>query len=131
MKHVIVVLFTFFTAICSGQDTGLIIGKIMDEEANNAPLVFANVLVKDVDLKSTSDETGLFLFENLADGKHIVVCSYPGYESKELEVEIVAGQPTEINVALHARRLTLTTVSTTSSKTSFLKKEAKAETTIN
>ena len=115
MKH----LFTFFILLFStfsfAQDIGLIVGKVLDNEMNNEPLIFANVFVKGTDITSTSDVTGLFLLENLKDGKHTLVFSYPGYESKELIVDIISGQPTDVSVSLKTKTLALSTL--TSSRT--------------
>ncbi len=112
MKYLILLAFVFISSLGFSQDTGMIIGKILDKELNNEPLMFANISLKNSKLTSTSNETGTFLLDNLADGKHIVICSYPGYERREVEVEIVSGQPTEVKITLAAKRLTLATAST-------------------
>ncbi|MGC6432056.1 MAG: carboxypeptidase-like regulatory domain-containing protein [Jejuia sp.] len=117
MKHFIVLVFALTSGFIFSQDTGAIIGKVLDKELNNQPLIFANISLEKEDFKSSSDKTGAFLIQNLADGKHTVICSYPGYESKKVDVEIKSGQPTEIEIALNARKLTLAAASSTSSTT--------------
>ncbi len=107
----------FISTISFGQGTGLIVGKILDNEMNEEPLIFANVFIKGTDLKSTSDVTGLFLLENLKDGIHTLVFSYPGYETKELDVQIISGAPTEINLVLKVKTLSLSAL-TSSRETS-------------
>jgi hypothetical protein len=107
MKHLITLFILFISTISFGQGTGLIVGKILDNVMNEEPLIFANVFIKGTDLKSTSDVTGLFLLENLKDGIHTLVFSYPGYETKELDVQIISGAPTEINLVLKVKTLSL------------------------
>lgn len=131
MKYLILLIFALSTTLGFSQDTGMVVGKVLDKELNNEPLVFASVNVKGTSATYSSDVTGLFLIENLADGKHTLVCSFPGYESKEFEVEIVSGQPTEIDVALNARQLQLATASVPSSHDAISKKEAKASSVLN
>jgi len=117
MKHLITLFMLFISTISFGQGTGLIVGKILDNEMNEEPLIFANVFIKGTDLKSTSDVTGLFLLENLKDGIHTLVFSYPGYETKELDVQIISGAPTEINLVLKVKTLSLSAL-TSSRETS-------------
>lgn len=125
MKYLILFTVALFTNLGFSQGTGMIIGKVLDKELKNEPLVFANISLKDSDLTSTSDVTGLFLLENLSDGKHTVICSYPGYKNKEIEVMIVSGQPTEVQVSLSARTLSLNTASISREEEVKLKKDAK------
>lgn len=121
MKYLILLTFTLYTTLGFSQDTGMIIGKVLDKELNNEPLIFANVSLKNSDLKSSSDVTGLFLLEHLSDGKYIVVCSYPGYESEEVEVQVVSGEPAEVEINLSAKRLALNIASISTEETKLKK----------
>ncbi|GAB1856776.1 hypothetical protein MHTCC0001_16120 [Flavobacteriaceae bacterium MHTCC 0001] len=114
MRFIIVIAFALFTSLGFAQDTGMIVGKILDKDFDNTPLVFANITLKHSNLKSTSDVSGVFLFEQLPDGKHTLVCNYPGYESKEIEVDITSGQAIEVEVSLHTIKLDLSSISSTS-----------------
>lgn len=100
MKYLAGIILFFITSVSFAQDTGLIVGKILDKDLDNMPLAFANVSLKDASLSATSDLSGTFLLENLKDGKYILVCSFPGYETKEIEVEVSSLEPTEIKLSL-------------------------------
>ena len=46
MQQLITFFILIFTSVCFSQNTGLITGKLMDQEFDNNPLVFANVSIK-------------------------------------------------------------------------------------
>lgn len=107
MKHLLTLSLVLFTSICFSQNNGLIVGNLMDGEMNDSPLMYAEVSIKGTSLKTTTDLSGLFLFENLKDGDYTLVCSFTGYESKELKLKIVNGEPAEINTSLNASSISL------------------------
>nr|WP_233164050.1 carboxypeptidase-like regulatory domain-containing protein [Snuella sedimenti] len=99
--------FLLFTSFCFGQNNGMIVGKIMDKELDNSPLVLANVSVKGTDLRANTDITGLFLIENLKDGDYTLVCSFLGYETKEVKVRVQSEKPAEVKLSLGASSISL------------------------
>jgi hypothetical protein len=128
MKNVITLFILAFTSLCFAQNTGMIVGKIMDKEVQNGPLVFADIAVKGTSIKSNSDVTGLFVIENLEDGDYTLVCSFVGYETQELNVKIVSGLPTEIILGLNASTVSLLELA---SITSIAQKEDKTASLLN
>jgi len=107
MKQLIYISLFFFTALSFGQNSGLIVGKVLDKEMNDSPLVLANVSIKGSSTKSETDLTGLFVIENLADGDYTLVCSFVGYESQEIEVHVDSMKPTEVKLSLAASTISL------------------------
>lgn len=107
MKLVVTLIILFFTSLCFTQNTGMIIGKIMDKEFQNSPLIFADVVIKGTSIKSNTDVTGLFVFENIENGDYTLVCSFIGYETQELNVSVILGQPTEVKLTLEASSISL------------------------
>lgn len=107
MKHLIYISLFLLTATSFGQNTGLIVGKIMDNELNNAPLVLANVSVKGTAINSNTDLTGMFIIENLEAGDYTLVCSFAGYETQEIKVHVDALKPAEIKLSLAASTISL------------------------
>lgn len=107
MKHLITLSLVFFSSLCFSQNNGLIVGNVLDAEVNNDPLIYAKISIKGTAMETTTDLSGLFLFENLEDGDYTLVCNFTGYESKELNVKIVAGNTEEINVSLKASTISL------------------------
>ena len=89
------------------QNTGLIVGKIMDNEMDNSPLVFANLSIKGTSIKVQTDFSGLFLIENLEAGDYTVVCSFPGYDAQEVKVHVEALRPAELNLSLSVSTVSL------------------------
>ena len=107
MKLPITFFILIFTSFCFSQNTGIITGKLMDQEFDNNPLVFANVSIKGTSIKSTTDQTGLFVIENLEDGDYTLVCSFVGYETKELKVKVVLGVSEYIKTSLGVSTVSL------------------------
>lgn len=102
MKHLIALFFIFSSAIMCAQNTGLIVGKVLDKELDNTPLAFANVSIKGTNLNVTSDISGAFLFENLESGKYTLICNFAGYETKEIQIEVNEQFPAEVKLSLGA-----------------------------
>lgn len=108
MKFLLVFALLCTSALGFAQNTGIIVGKITDEEVANAPLVLANINIKGTKIETNTDQTGLFALENLEAGNYVLVCSFLGYKSKEINVHVDALTPLEINIALTANTISLT-----------------------
>lgn len=96
-----------FATVNYAQNTGLIVGKVMDNEMDNTPLAFAHITIKGTSTEVQTDLTGLFLIENLEAGDHTLVCSFPGYETQEINVHVDALQPIELQLSLSASTVSL------------------------
>ncbi|MCW5516433.1 TonB-dependent receptor [Muriicola sp. Z0-33] len=110
MKQVFSILLTLllFNAIGHAQENGSIVGLLSDKEANNAPLAFANVLIKNTTKGTTSDFDGLYEIAEVIPGKYILVFSFLGYETLEIpDVVVESGKVTEVNLALGAGSVSL------------------------
>ncbi len=95
--------FIATTAFTNAQSNGSIVGKIIDKEANNEPLAFANILIKGTTKGTTSDFDGLYEIDNIEPGTYTLSFSYLGYESIEIPNVIVeSGKATTINVTMTA-----------------------------
>lgn len=119
MKYLPTTFIILFTSFCFSQNTGIIVGKVFDNEVDNTPLVFADVVIKGSNTKVQTNETGLFVLENLEDGDYTLVCSFIGYETQEIDVKITNGNAPEIKLTLSATTISfaeLAAISTMSSK---------------
>lgn len=105
MKHLLYTIALLFVPFCYSQDTGMIVGKIMDAELRDSPLVMANVLLKGTAKKQSTDINGMFVFENLKAGNYTLVCSFVGYESEEIKVSVDALEPVELQLSLGASKI--------------------------
>ncbi|MEM7380354.1 MAG: TonB-dependent receptor [Bacteroidota bacterium] len=133
MKKLLVGVLFFTAAFLSAQDTGSIVGKLTDKEANNEPLAFANVLIKGTTTGTTSDFDGLYEIGNLDPGTYTVVFSYLGYETVEIpNVQVEAGKVTTIDIPMAANEgvaldeVVVTTVARKDSEVALLLDQKKA-----
>ncbi len=131
---IIKLLFVFL--VCSfamAQDTGSIVGKLIDKEFNDEPLAFANVLIKGTTKGTTSDFDGLYEFNQLEPGQYTLVFSFVGYETQEIIADVVAGKVTTINVPMGANpgaldEIVITTTARKDSEVALLLDQKKAVT---
>ena len=128
MKHLIYISLFLVTAFTFGQNTGMIVGKVLDSELNDAPLVFANVSIKGTSINLNTDLTGLFIVENLEAGDYTLMCSFAGYETKEINVHVDVLQPAEVKLSLAASTISLGDLALL---TSVAQKEDKSVTAFN
>ena len=107
MKHIIYIAIFFISALSYAQDTGSINGTLLDFESNNAPLVFAKVLIKETGTEMLSDEKGVFKFDNLNEGEYTLVSSFTGYDTKETKITIVSNRLATAKIVLEASTISL------------------------
>lgn len=107
MRPLFTLLLLAFSSLGIAQNTGMIVGNVVDKELNNGPLIYADISIKGTSVGSTTDMTGLFHIENLEDGDYTLVCSFVGYETKEVNVHVSSAQPTDINIQLAASTVSL------------------------
>lgn len=107
MKHLIIIAAILFSTLSFSQNTGLIVGKVLDNEVKNAPLVLADISIKGTAVKANTDQTGMFVIENLEAGDYTLVCSFVGYESKEIDVHVDGLNPVELKLTLEASSVSM------------------------
>lgn len=99
MKLRLFILSLFITTLSFAQSKGTISGVITDKDSNNETLPFANVFVKGTKINTTTDIDGKYSI-NVAPGSYVIQYSFVGYEPKEVNVKIAAGQKIVMNQAL-------------------------------
>ncbi|WP_297705852.1 carboxypeptidase-like regulatory domain-containing protein [uncultured Eudoraea sp.] len=110
MKQFFIALLTLLLCQFIGhtQEAGSIVGKLTDKEVNNEPLAFANVLIKNTTIGTTSDFDGLYEITGVTPGEYTLVFSFLGYETLEIpNVVVESGKVTQINTALGAGSVSL------------------------
>ncbi len=107
MKKVTLLFAIVLSSLSYAQSTGVIAGKLIDKEYNDEPLAFANVLIKGTTKGTTSDIDGLYTLENLQPGDYVVQFSFVGYKTQELNVTVLAGKTTTLNVPMVASAASL------------------------
>ncbi len=99
MKSKLVFTLLFIGLLTFAQNKGTITGTLTDKDANNAPLPFANALIKGTQIGTTTNEKGQYTLP-VAPGNYTLVFSFLGYENLEVSVSVAAGQTVTINRAL-------------------------------
>ncbi len=103
MKKLLLSVFLLCAIYGAAQETGSIVGKLIDKEVNDEPLAFANILIKGTTKGTTSDFDGLYEISNLEPGTYTLIYSYLGYETVEIpNISVEAGKVSTVNVPLSA-----------------------------
>ena len=94
---------------------GTVAGTITDGEFVE-PMAFANVLVKDTTIGTTSDFDGKYEL-NLDPGSYTLVFSFVGYDTQEISnIEVKANEVTTIDVTLTTNSLETIVITTTAQR---------------
>ncbi len=108
MRKILTALLLLTIGYLSAQENGSIVGKLTDKEADNEPLAFANILIKNTTKGTTSDFDGLFELPDVEPGTYTLVFSFLGYETLEIpDVIVEADKVTEVSAALGAGSFSL------------------------
>ncbi|PCH75688.1 MAG: hypothetical protein COB98_08490 [Flavobacteriaceae bacterium] len=102
MKHWIFILIMLVTTQVFSQgvnfslvagllQTGNVAGKVLDANETDTSLVFATVLIKELDLQVATDMEGAFSFQ-LSPGSYTLEVDFIGYQVQEFVVEVVGGE---------------------------------------
>lgn len=99
MKFKLLLLTLLFSITIVAQDKGTITGTLTDKDMNNAPLQFANAVIKGTSTGATTDEKGKYSLK-INPGNYILVISFIGYEPIEIPVTVKVNETLIINKAL-------------------------------
>jgi len=109
MKKIILLISLLISSIALSQNTGIIEGTVKDiSTANNDPMIFATVTLKETKQSITTGFRGGYFFKGLKSGTYTLVFNFLGYESvtkkvkiedhKKLIVDAFLKQTTDIHV---------------------------------
>ena len=107
MKHLLLTLFLLVSSMSFAQQSGVISGRLVDAESNNEAMIFANVSIKGTGIQTATDAEGFFKFEDLKNGTYTLICSFAGYETKQLVATVYSGKVTEVTSSLSATTVSL------------------------
>lgn len=95
--------FLLFTLLICGfsiaQTKGTIKGILKDKEANNAPLAFANAVIKGTSTGVTTDDKGQYTI-SIVPGNYVIQFSFVGYENIEFPIIVEAGKTITLEATL-------------------------------
>ncbi|SKB38269.1 TonB-dependent receptor [Alkalitalea saponilacus] len=100
--------------ISSEMDFSNEVSGRVSELGTGERLVGATVVVKDLNIGTSTDLHGSYRLRNLPEGRHTLVVSYLGYETREIELEVKDGEVINMNTDLEQRFLTMGEVLVTS-----------------
>ncbi len=113
----LIVLLAFVVGASAGRagDEGSVRGSVV-EAGSGRPIEGANVIVTGTILGAATDAKGRFIIPRIAPGWYTVVVSSIGYKEVTLEVRVLPGIPTEVNVSLEQTVIELGGLVVTASK---------------
>ncbi|MEQ9217707.1 MAG: TonB-dependent receptor [Cyclobacteriaceae bacterium] len=115
MKRILFIVLSLLFLSVSAQETGSIVGKIVDSEAGDEALPFATIIIEGTTTGTTSDFDGLFAIANLPAGPYNLQISSVGYETVTLTDLIVEpGKALEVNIPMSTGSVDLEAVVVTS-----------------
>lgn len=103
MKRYVLVLFLLGNSYLFSQDAlqQRVIGRVADKVLHTSlPGVGIILLGKSDSVTTTSDSTGLFVFEHVSPGRYVMRVTYTGYQSHQQEVLVISARSAEINILL-------------------------------
>lgn len=95
----IVFNFSALLALAQESGTGMISGRVLDAVSLKA-VPDANIIIEDINKGSVSDGKGNFSLTNLKAGNYVISISHISYVKQKKEVQVKAGQKTNINFFL-------------------------------
>ncbi|NNJ88068.1 MAG: carboxypeptidase-like regulatory domain-containing protein, partial [Eudoraea sp.] len=87
------------------QVEGTLAGTITDQEVYNEGIVFADVRLKNTDIKVQTNFRGNFEIKDIEAGNYTVEVSYLGYETLEIPVVIQGNEVTIVASSMAAKQL--------------------------
>ena len=94
------ILFIYIITITNLYSQNATINGTVKESNTGKLLVGANVFLNTTSLGTATRSDGTYQISNVGPGKYILQCSYIGYVSKEVEIEIDSRRIVEINFEL-------------------------------
>ncbi len=100
-------LFSFNT---NAQEFGKLRGIVTDS-TNGEALAYCNVFIQELNTGASTNERGLFLINSLpANTKFTLAVSYVGYETKQIQIEILPDRVNDIDIKLNPLSIELQTI---------------------
>jgi len=108
--YIIIVLFLFQSHVLPQTSPGSIKGKLTDSETKY-PLIGANIILKNTQSGTSTNENGEFIIDDLTPGNYILVFSYIGYEQMvRTDIIVRPGRITFVEAELNPVSLSMSDV---------------------
>lgn len=103
IKGPLFVMFALASFVpASAQDCQLHLGGKVTSAGNQAPMPYANVLIKELEKGAITDASGNYHITGLCPGQYTIVCSYIGCDHMERSFELTNNMVLDIELHEHA-----------------------------
>ncbi|OYU95046.1 MAG: TonB-dependent receptor [Bacteroidetes bacterium B1(2017)] len=89
--------------------TGEIRGFVYDKE-NGEPIIFTNVIIKEMQLGKSTDANGFYSLSKIAPGSYTLVCFSLGYDTASAKINVGPGRIVTQNLYLKPKKFELNTI---------------------
>jgi len=103
----VLLLFSIYQPLLAAS--GKIKGVITDA-GSGEPLLGATAVIQGTSIGAATDVDGKYLITLAPEGNHVLHISYVGYNSKDVQIKVVAGQVIEVNEKLQSSTVELSDV---------------------
>lgn len=100
MNRFTLIILALLLSMGAFAQKGIVHGTITDSNKESLPGV--NILILETKDGTSTNVNGEFTFVNLNAGSYTLMISYIGFESKEIKIEVKAGETKEFNIELQA-----------------------------
>lgn len=107
-------LISLLQSYARAQEKASIQGNIRTGEG--APAAGVNIVIKDLNILTRSDDNGYFAFSNIPEGTYTLTASLIGYEPASQGITVKGGEATVITLVLHINPKQLQSVVVTAEK---------------
>ena len=107
MRKLLVLFLLFTCGLVFSQERASISGTILDKEVINAPLIYAEVHLRDTPNRVQTNFRGNFVMTDVAPGSYTLVIDYLGYESLEILVTVKENEQLRLVQGLAAKQFTM------------------------
>jgi iron complex outermembrane recepter protein len=94
MKNIFLLIALLCSFIGANAQTGSVKGSV--KTADNQPVAFANVVLKNTNKGATTDSQGQYDIKNVQEGNYTLVVTFVGATAQETEVEVKANETTSV-----------------------------------
>lgn len=105
IKKIVLILPFLFSAMLLAQETSYISGKVLDNELNGEPMLFADVALKNTRWKTQTNFHGNFEIDGVDPGSYVLVISFLGYDTIEIPIEAKPNGVLQIQKGLSSKTI--------------------------
>lgn len=103
-KITLFLLITSVPLIANAQ--GTIFGTVVEQD-NELSIPGASVLVEELEIGAATDANGNFEITNISEGAYTLQVRALGFVTQNIEIEVVSGETTTLNISMRERRVEL------------------------